>query len=287
MSLPSNTVLNLSLTPALLCDRDFTILDFNRLFERVSGYGKDAKNNLSLEAVYPGHDLQALLSKLSPGLVTSCHMTLSDRGGMQHASPACWTLDDQGRVLLTLQVTDPDEANDLESHYQAFHDPLTNLPNRLLLDKRIESAIRDSQEHGWHTAILFVDLDEFKPINDTFGHICGDHVLITTAKRMLRQSRQDDTVARIGGDEFVLVCRGIQQPVHAGLTAKRLIRSLIRPIEWEDMQVQVSASVGISIAPEDGDIPEDLVRKADEAMYLAKQSGKNGYGFFDEDNYFL
>ncbi len=287
MSLTSSTILSLSLTPALICDQDLTILDFNTLFEEVSGYARAAKNNLSLEEIYHGLDLHELIAKLSLNNVYFSHFEFMDSEGVAHNSCANMTLDAKGRVIVTFQITRSDEKGDIDQDFQAFHDPLTALPNRLLLGKRIDAAIEDCRKNACHAAVFFVDLDEFKPINDTYGHKCGDHVLIKTAERMLKLVRQHDTVARIGGDEFVLVCTGMQQAVHAGLTAKRLIRSIIRPVEWQDEQVRVSASVGISIIPSDGDTTEELIHKADEAMYLAKKSGKNGYSFFDEDSYFL
>lgn len=288
MALSSSTILAFSLTPAIVCDQDLTITDFNPLFEEVSGYTRDAKNKLSLTTIYQGHDLHKLISKLSPGNVYFSHFEFRDSTEVLHSSYANMTVDDGGQVLVTFQVMDAAEERDESvQNFQAFHDPLTSLPNRILLGKRIDGALKECNTKGCYAAVLFVDLDEFKPINDTYGHKCGDHVLIKTAERMLRLVRQHDTVARIGGDEFVLVCKGMQEPVHAGLTAKRLLRAITRPIEWQNNWVEVSASVGISIIPGDGHSAEDLLHKADEAMYLAKKSGKNGYSFFDEEHYFL
>ncbi|WP_462325519.1 diguanylate cyclase domain-containing protein [Desulfoplanes sp.] len=286
MALNSKVLLNFCLTPALVCDRDLTILDFNALFEEVSGYTRDAKTHISLTNIYQGHDLHELRGKLSPTDVYFSHFGFKDCNEVLHSSWANMTVDDQGQVLVTFEILGAKKAEETDQEFQAFHDPLTSLPNRLLLEKRIKAAAGECRETGSHAAIIFVDLDEFKPINDTYGHKCGDHVLIETSERMQKLVRQHDTVARIGGDEFVLVCTGMQEPVHAGLTAKRLIRSIIRPVQWQDMQVRVSASVGISIIPNNGHDIDELIHKADEAMYLAKKSGKNGYSFFDEDSYF-
>jgi diguanylate cyclase (GGDEF)-like protein len=287
MALSFSTVITFSLTPALVCDQDLIIRDFNALFEEVSGYGKEAKNHLSLTDIYQGHDLHKLVSKLTPDNVYFSHFEFLDKAEILHTSSANMVLDDTGRILVTFQVLDADGRDKLDQNFQACHDPLTSLPNRILLGKRIDAAIRESREKLCYAAVLFVDLDEFKPINDTYGHKCGDHVLIKTSERMLNLVRQHDTVARIGGDEFVLVCKEMKEPVHAGLTAKRLLRAITRPVEWQEHLVGVSASVGISIIPDDGTSADELLHKADEAMYLAKKSGKNGYSFFDEENYFL
>jgi diguanylate cyclase (GGDEF)-like protein len=287
MALSSSTLLTFSLNPALICDQDLTILDFNVPFEEASGYTKEAKNNLSLTKIYHGHDLHNLIVKLTPDNVYFNHFEFKDNAGVLHSSYANMTMDDKGRVIVTFQIMSSLGKDELDHNFQACHDPLTSLPNRILLGKRIDSALKECSEKACYAAILFVDLDEFKPINDTYGHKCGDHVLIETSERMLRLVRQNDTVARIGGDEFVLVCKEMQKPVHAGLTAKRLLREITRPVEWQEHLIGVSASVGISIIPDDGNSADELLHKADEAMYLAKKSGKNGYSFFDEENYFL
>ncbi|GAB6036866.1 hypothetical protein JCM15519_14250 [Fundidesulfovibrio butyratiphilus] len=173
-----------------------------------------------------------------------------------------------------------------EAERMALHDALTGLPNRVLLLDRMRQTLARRGRHREFVAVLFLDLDGFKPVNDTYGHECGDQVLKVTAKRLVEAMRGGDTASRIGGDEFVLVLAELKNGLHAGLTANRLIKSVTMPVDYKDFQVRVSASMGISVAPSDGEEPEELLRKADEAMYLAKKSGKNGYAFHNESAYF-
>ena len=173
-----------------------------------------------------------------------------------------------------------------EAERMALHDALTGLPNRVLLLDRLRQTLARRGRHREFVAVLFMDLDGFKPINDTYGHECGDEVLKVTAARLQRAMRGGDTASRIGGDEFVLVLAELKNGLHAGLTANRLIKSVTQPIGYNGLSVQVSASMGISVAPTDGHEAEELLRKADEAMYLAKKSGKNGYAFHNEAAYF-
>jgi len=286
MALTPETLLKLSLNPALIFNENLEIIGFNSLFEELCGYAQVDKNTMDLQHVYHGYDLHKLVSKLKHNDVYFSHFELNTKDG--RTLPACANMarDGNKHIIMIIQAQGRDTLTDTDRDFQAFHDPLTSLPNRLLLNKRIDQAIAQCFSKATYAAILFVDLDEFKPINDIHGHKCGDHVLIKIAQRMQQLVRQQDTVARIGGDEFVLVCTGMLQPVHAGLTAKRLIHAIIRPIAWQEGHVHVSASVGISIIPNDGDTADELLRKADTAMYLAKNSGKNGYAFYNEDTYF-
>ena len=173
-----------------------------------------------------------------------------------------------------------------EAERMALHDALTGLPNRVLLLDRMRQTLARRGRHREFVAVLFLDLDGFKPVNDTYGHECGDEVLKVTARRLVEAMRGGDTASRIGGDEFVLVLAELKNGLHAGLTANRLIKSVTNPIAYKDFSVRVSASMGISVAPNDGEEAEELLRKADEAMYLAKKSGKNGYAFHNESAYF-
>lgn len=286
MALTPETLLKLSLLPAVIFDEQLEIIGFNSLFEELCGYAQADKNTMDLQHIYHGYDLHKLVVKLKHNDVYFSHFELTTKDG--RTLPACANMahDDTNHIIMIIQPQGDDTLADTDRDFQAFHDPLTSLPNRLLLHKRIDQAMVECSSKSKYAAILFVDLDEFKPINDIHGHKCGDHVLIKIADRMQQLVRQQDTVARIGGDEFVLVCTGMLQPVHAGLTAKRLIHAIIRPIAWQDDYVHVSASVGISIIPNDGNTADELLRKADTAMYLAKNSGKNGYAFYDEDTYF-
>ncbi|MEX2523863.1 MAG: PAS domain S-box protein [Gammaproteobacteria bacterium] len=163
----------------------------------------------------------------------------------------------------------------------AHFDPLTGLPNRLLLDLRLSHAIEQTKRRGGHVGILFMDLDNFKKINDGLGHAVGDELLVATAKRLQERVRSEDTLGRFGGDEFLLVLENIKHPEEAGMVARDLLASLRRPFRLSSgNELFVEGSIGISIYPDDGLTPDDLLRDADTAMYQSKESGRNRFCFF-------
>ncbi len=167
-----------------------------------------------------------------------------------------------------------------ELHALAFRDALTGLPNRLLFDDRVGAAVERSARDGSTLAVLFVDLDGFKPINDSFGHGFGDTVLCEMALRLARHARATDTVARVGGDEFVLLLEGNPDTAAAAQIAQRIIDSLSLPVTTGEHEVRLSCSLGIAMYPSDG--PRDqLMGHADAAMYAAKRGGGSAYAFFE------
>ncbi|HGM5581430.1 TPA: putative bifunctional diguanylate cyclase/phosphodiesterase [Pseudomonas putida] len=162
----------------------------------------------------------------------------------------------------------------------ALHDTLTGLPNRTLLADRIEQAIAKVAEQGGCFALMFIDLDGFKPVNDAFGHHVGDQLLKAVAARLRGHLHSQDTLARIGGDEFVLLVE-LQEPDDAVGVADKQVNRVARPFRVADHDLQLSASVGIVLYPGNGQDQHELLRNADAAMYHAKSAGKNGYSFFD------
>jgi diguanylate cyclase (GGDEF)-like protein/PAS domain S-box-containing protein len=165
----------------------------------------------------------------------------------------------------------------------AYHDALTDLPNRLLLNERLEQAIRHAERHRTQLAVIFMDLDNFKHINDSLGHMQGDRLLQEVSTFLFNAVRQDDTVARVGGDEFVLVLEDVGEPQHVGMIAQKLLSSLDQPILLDGHEVNVTASLGICLYPRDGDDAAVLLRNADAAMYRAKEEGRNTYQFYTEE----
>jgi diguanylate cyclase (GGDEF)-like protein len=162
----------------------------------------------------------------------------------------------------------------------ALHDPLTGLPNRVLLADRIEQAMSKVKEQGGCFALMFIDLDGFKPVNDAFGHHMGDQLLREVGLRLREDLRSQDTLARIGGDEFVLLVR-LAEPDDALGLAARQVGLIARSFRVAEHDLQISASVGIALYPGNGQNAQDLLMNADAAMYHAKGAGKNGYSFFD------
>jgi diguanylate cyclase (GGDEF)-like protein/PAS domain S-box-containing protein len=166
----------------------------------------------------------------------------------------------------------------------AYHDALTGLPNRLLLSDRLTQAISQARRNGKMLAVLYLDLDSFKPINDNFGHEIGDLALVEIAHRLSDSLRDSDTVARIGGDEFVVLLADLSDFYECGHTAHRLLDAIIEPIIVGEHRLYLSASIGISRYPDDGNADADiLLRYADQAMYLAKTAGRNQFLFYGGD----
>ncbi|GAJ42818.1 putative bifunctional diguanylate cyclase/phosphodiesterase [Parageobacillus thermoglucosidasius] len=164
----------------------------------------------------------------------------------------------------------------------ALYDPLTNVPNRYLFEKRLESIIRMSKKHNQSFALLFLDLDRFKNINDTLGHHMGDMLLKETAQRLNGMLRKQDTIARFGGDEFVIILPNLKHIREAVYMAENIIESLKRPFNVNHQEVYISTSIGISVYPYDGTDKETLIRMADRAMYQAKTNGRNQFVLYHD-----
>jgi diguanylate cyclase (GGDEF)-like protein len=163
----------------------------------------------------------------------------------------------------------------LEMTHTAQHDFLTGLPNRMLLHDRIGQAIAVAPRHKKQVALLFLDLNGFKAINDTLGHSIGDKLLQSVAKRLKTCVRSSDTVSRLGGDEFVVLLSEAEEPGDAGITSRRILEALAETHYIDQHFLHVTTSIGISVYPQDGLDAEALIRKADSAMYLAKESGRD------------
>lgn len=185
-------------------------------------------------------------------------------------------------VAVFTDVTRIKQAEERLQHL-AHHDTLTDLPNRLLISMRLDHAIEAARRQGGMVAVLFIDLDQFKTINDSLGHAAGDELLKAVAKRLYSRVRGEDTLGRQGGDEFVLVLERISRPSEAALVAKNLLELLANPFLLpEGQDVYVQASIGISLFPDNGANAADLMHDADAAMYQAKRSGRNTYRFYTE-----
>jgi len=162
----------------------------------------------------------------------------------------------------------------------AYHDTLTGLPNRLLFNDRLAQAILQAQRRGRRLGVLFLDLDRFKVINDSLGHSVGDKLLKALARRIALTIRGEDTVARLGGDEFTLLLPNVGRAEDATLVAEKLLEGMRRPVRVDDSELFISASIGISLFPDDGSDPETLIKNADTAMYRAKELGRDNYQLY-------
>ncbi|MBA3659655.1 MAG: GGDEF domain-containing protein [Gemmatimonadales bacterium] len=163
------------------------------------------------------------------------------------------------------------KAQERRSRHLAFHDAATGLPNLALFNDRLDLALAQAQRHAWRLAIMFIDLDEFKSINDTHGHDVGDRVLQKVAQRLQAFARAGDTVSRRGGDEFLFLMIEAKDETNAANLAARLIDNIAEAFEVEGLTLTVRPSVGIALYPEDGGSAQELLKNADKAMYVAKQ----------------
>ena len=182
-------------------------------------------------------------------------------------------------IWILADITERKQAEERMRHI-AQHDALTGLPNRLALAMRLAQLLPEARRHKWRLAIMFIDLDRFKIINDTLGHQVGDELLREVACRLSGVIRETDFVARLGGDEFVIILPGINTPADAATVAGKVIAKLSTPIEAEGHDLHTSPSIGISIFPDDGPDGDTVMKNADMAMYHAKEAGRNNYQFF-------
>lgn len=166
----------------------------------------------------------------------------------------------------------------------AYYDNLTDLPNRRLFRNHLNQALALACRNQRRLAVLFVDLDHFKAINDTWGHAVGDRLLQSAAKWLKSCLRASDIVARLGGDEFIILLPEIGQPEDATTVAEKLLSALGKPFRIEGREIFTSASIGISLYPDDGDEAEVLMKNADQAMYCVKQEGRNNHRLFSRAN---
>jgi diguanylate cyclase (GGDEF)-like protein len=171
-------------------------------------------------------------------------------------------------------------AQEERIRHQAYHDALTGLPNRASFTEHLEEAMRRAKRAGWPLALLFLDLDLFKRVNDSLGHDAGDRLLRVAAERIRRSVREADMLFRMGGDEFTVLLEDLRGPEEAAMVAARVLEGIAEPLQLQHHEIAVTASIGIALYPRDDVIGERLVKSADTAMYKAKELGRNRYAFF-------
>ena len=184
-------------------------------------------------------------------------------------------------ALLQEEIAERRQA-EARAHHMAYHDSLTGLPNRALLSDRLECALRAAHRSGRKLAVMFLDLDRFKTINDSLGHATGDQLLREVARRLCTAVRDSDTVARLGGDEFVVLLPDAGGARDCAQVADKIIDLLATPFPFDGRSLHITPSIGICLCPDDGDDVDTLMRHADAAMYHAKALGRNNYQFFDQ-----
>src|SRR6202795_4398884 len=220
------------------------------------------------------------------GLIGDCVLIRPDGFESAIEDSAAPIHDRAGRVIgavIVFHDVSAARAMSLQMTFSAQHDLVTNLPNRLLLNDRISQSISLARRQNRPLAVIFLDLDRFKYINDSLGHATGDKLLQSVSKRLLASIRRSDTVSRQGGDEFVILLSEITHPEDAATSARQILHSLSAPHSVGGQDLQVLGSIGISLYPEDGEDAETLIKSADTAMYHAKESGRNTFRFFKEE----
>jgi diguanylate cyclase (GGDEF)-like protein/PAS domain S-box-containing protein len=234
----------------------------------------------------PNPATQAMQENQTVGLSANC--ILIRRDGFESAieDSAAPIHDRKGQVtgaVLVFHDVSAARAIAQKMAHLAQHDFLTDLPNRMLFSDRVANAIALARRHGKRRAVLFLDLDRFKHINDSLGHATGDKLLQSVAQRLVACVRGSDTVSRQGGDEFVVLLSEIERAEDAALSAEKMLLALAAPHSIAEKELHITASIGISIYPDDGQDAETLIKCADSAMYHAKDKGRNNYQFFTED----
>ncbi|EGV52297.1 EAL domain-containing protein [Candidatus Endoriftia persephone] len=276
----------------LVTDEKGTILTVNPAFSEITGYS---------EAEVRGQNPRLLRSgKQRADFYEAMWSTIRQRGRWQgeirnrnrdgDIFPAWLTIssvkDDQGEVTNYVGIfsdISPLKHSLEQIEHLANHDPLTGLPNRLLFLDRLKVAVRQARRGGHALAVLFLDIDRFKDINDSLGHAMGDQLLLEMAARVRGQVREEDTVARLGGDEFVILIGDVESASEAELVARKVMQGLEVPIRLETSEIILRVSMGISLYPNDGESADELIRHADIAMYHAKERGLSEYHFYNDE----
>lgn len=272
-----------------ITDSKGVIIDVNQAYETLTGYSKEELIGQYSSILHSDRQSKEFYANMWKKLLDEGHWSGEiwnrRKNGEFYAQiltiSAVYNLDGSIMNFVGL-VTDITSIKEHQKELEkiAHYDPLTALPNRLLLSDRLSHAIASANRRGTKLAVIFLDLDGFKPVNDTYGHEVGDELLRLLAKEMQTALREEDTLARIGGDEFVGVITDISMDEECMAVLERLVNAISTPFVIQKIQIQVSASIGISFYPDDGTDSDILIRNADQAMYVAKQSGKNQYRFF-------
>jgi diguanylate cyclase (GGDEF)-like protein/PAS domain S-box-containing protein len=270
---------------------DNTILYQSPSIERVLGYTPDEVTGRPFDLLLHPDEHGRLLRRLTDGArargrseVIDCLLAHKD-GSLRHFEILHTDLvADRAVGGIVLNGRDVSERKAFEEQlaHQAFHDPVTHLANRALFNERVRHAVARTLREGMGMAVLFVDLDDFKTVNDSLGHAVGDRVLLEVAQRIAGSVRAADTAARFGGDEFAILLEDVHDIQTAVETGERVLDALGRPLDLDGNHLVIRASLGISIAePGNSTDADELIRNADAAMYIAKSDGKGGYRLFE------
>jgi diguanylate cyclase (GGDEF)-like protein/PAS domain S-box-containing protein len=296
----ASTTLNLIGEGILRTDADGNVTYLNRFAEKVTGWSRaEARgrpfadvlrliDNISGASLDDAVAIALQADKTASGMTSSINCTLVRRDGEEFGieSRVAIIHDQDGNAVgavVAFRDVSAARVASLEMSRVAQHDVLTNLPNRALFNDRLSQAISLAERQSKQLAVLFVDLDQFKRINDSLGHSVGDRLLRSVARRLVACVRRTDTVSRLGGDEFLILLSQIEHSEDAAITARKILRAVAAPHVIDSKSLDVNVSIGGSTYPADAQNAETLVSYADVAMYEAKQQGRNSYQFFRTD----
>lgn len=300
----------------IIVDQDLNIVIWNRWLVRWTGHDADEMIGKNLLEVYPRFAGKTYLDILYNALFNGQNRFCSGALHKIFIPPAGDTPNhirqnmlvepiwDGDKKYVLIQITDMTgqytqvkklenmikeigieyeqaKASEVISRYQALHDSLTGLPNRNLFNDRVEQSIHQANRNGEMFAVMFLDLDRFKEINDGFGHEAGDIILQSLAKRLTLLLRSSDTLARLGGDEFLLLFPNLKNKTDVLTIAEKIKKDFKQPYSVAGKDIYLAASMGISIYPEDGEDARTLIKNADIAMYSVKSKGKNNFSFYN------
>ena len=288
----AHTVFRASSEALMITDKDNRIIEVNPAFTKITGYSRAealGKNPAFLSSGQQGPEFyqQMWRSICSLGTWSGEIQNLKKSGELYVEWLSIATITDTHNnivqhVAVFSDITERKQAEEL-IQWQANYDGLTSLPNRSLFRERLQYTLVQSLRKGGQFALLFIDLDRFKLVNDTMGHEVGDLLLQETAQRLVDVVRESDTVARLGGDEFTIILPEIQTADDAVVVARHVLETLTQPFTLEGKQVYISASIGLTFYPEDGRDSQTLIKHADVAMYRAKEAGRSGYALYDPE----
>jgi diguanylate cyclase (GGDEF)-like protein/PAS domain S-box-containing protein len=287
-------ILSIADMAVVATDAQGIITESNRSACQIFGYGEGELLGLSVHLLLPPHFRQRhaeLLQSFVDGEETERRMSgRSEVMGYRkdgsffplEASIAKFKDGDEWLLVVTMRDISERKKAEEDLTRRATHDMLTGLPNRALIRERLANALQRSKRTGLSVALLFIDLDGFKLINDTHGHEAGDLLLKTVAARLIEQLRPGDTVARLAGDEFVVLCEQVEQPATMSVLAERINDALRQSVDFGALPLFVTASIGVAIGSGSTHAADDLLRYADTAMYAVKEKGRDGWQFFSE-----
>ena len=273
-------VMDLMLDAVCVVDKAGTFVFVSAAFEDIFGYSpEEVIGKPMIDHVYPEDGIKTL--KVVESLMEGKKQPRFENRWVRKDGKiidilwsARWSEDHQFRIAIAHDITER-KLMEQQLHYIAGHDPLTELPNRALLFGRLQTSLGLARREGSHLSLLFIDIDGFKHVNDSYGHLVGDKLLKNIAQRLRDCVRKSDTVGRFGGDEFVVVLNGIDSFDNVLVITENIRAQLEKTYQFDDLKLQLSPSIGVARYPDNGNDEQQLLQYADQAMYRAKNAGGN------------